>query len=53
MGSNDKETYQSRDFLFLEDQIIRDEEKSDESQTSLKISIIPTSVSLPIFTHSS
>ena len=35
----------SRDVVFLEDQIVSDEEKNDESQSSPKIHIIPTSIS--------
>lgn len=35
----------SRDVVFLEDQIVSGEEKNDESQSSLEIHIIPTSVS--------
>ena len=37
----------SRD-VFLEDQIVGDEKKSDESQSSPEIPIIPTSVSPPV-----
>ena len=37
----------SKDVMFLKDQIVGDVKKSDESQSSLKIPIIPTSVSLP------
>ena len=40
----------SRDFVFLEDQIVVDEEKSDGSQSSPEIPIIPTSVS-PLIVH--
>ena len=34
--------------MFLEDQVVGDAEKSDESQSSLQILIIPTSVSPPV-----
>ena len=37
----------SRDVVFLENQIVSDAEKSDESQPSPEIPIIPTSVSPP------
>ena len=46
MGSNGK--IRSRNVLFLEDQIVCDAEKSDKSQSSPEISIILTSVSLPV-----
>ena len=46
MGSSGK--IRSRNVMFLEDQIVCDAEKSDKSQSSLEISIIPTSVSLPV-----
>ena len=35
----------SRNVAFLEDQIVGDAKKSDESQSSLEIPIIPTSIS--------
>ena len=35
----------SRDVMFLKDQIVGDVEKSDDSQSSLDILVIPTSVS--------
>ena len=38
----------SKDVVFLDDQIIADAEKSDESRSSLEIPIIQTSVSPPI-----
>ena len=38
----------SRDVVFLEDQIVGDTNKSDESQSSPEILIIPTSVSPPV-----
>ena len=38
----------SRDVVFLQDQTVGNAEKSDESQSSPKIPIIPTSVSPPI-----
>ncbi|KAL9437320.1 hypothetical protein AB3S75_023224 [Citrus x aurantiifolia] len=43
-----KKLIRSRDVVFLEDQIVSDAEKSDESQSSLEIPIIPTSVSPPV-----
>ena len=38
----------NRDVVFLENQIVGDTEKSDKSQSSLEIPIIPISVSLSI-----
>lgn len=38
----------SKDVVFLEDQIVGDTEKSDESQSSPEIPIILTSVSPPV-----
>ena len=40
----------SRDFVFLEDQLVGDAEKSDEPQLSSEIPIIPTSIS-PLVVH--
>lgn len=40
----------SKNVVFLENQIVGDEKKSDESQSSLKIPIILTSVS-PLVAH--
>ena len=43
-----KKLIRSRDVVFIKDQIDGNIKKNDESQSSLKIPIIPTSVSLPI-----
>ena len=42
-----KKLIRSRDVVFLEDQIVSDAKKSDESQSSPEIPIIPTSISPP------